>query len=85
MTPVQPMRIAHVARDENPALTLCGEPWEEWQDPDDRPLTHAEIDALALTYGARVALREDQDRRRREIERTPVRQCQACFHQAVRR
>lgn len=73
------MRTAHLARDGNRDETLCGEPWEDWQDP---TLVVTEADYEGLSYGAAAALRES-DRQRRPAAGDPVRQCQACFRRAL--
>jgi hypothetical protein len=81
------IRIAHLAhdtaRDENGSVTLCGEPWQNWQAPGSGPLTNQEILEIAPNdYRGRVELREERAQLLRELE-SPVRQCQGCLAAAL--
>lgn len=60
---------AHLARDDNPDYTLCGEPWQGWQAP--------KTDSYELTPG-NVELPPHYPPEKDDV----IRQCQACFHKA---
>lgn len=64
---------AHLARDDNPDRTLCGEPWQGWQAPT--------TDSYELT--------PDHDEQPPHHPPRPhidtIRQCQACVHRSMGR
>jgi hypothetical protein len=72
---------AHFADDQKPLTTLCGMPWEHWQDPD--VPSNAEIGFDDLSYGAKVAVRE-ADRAREPQQGDLIQQCPACFKAVLR-
>src|ERR1041384_2330894 len=62
---------AHMARDDNPSLTACGEPWQGWQAP--RTKAYERLpDTVELPP-------HDKPKRGEK-----VRQCQACLREAIR-
>jgi hypothetical protein len=75
---VRDIRTAHLAQDEHPDRTLCGEDWEFWQHPDQGASLEETLAVPGLTQ------REKADIRAAERRKTegPVRQCQACFKKA---
>ena len=73
------MRTAHLARDANPRLTACGEPWEPWQEPMDDAATVEEACAVpGLTQREKAEIRAAA-----RGPTGPVRQCQACFRISI--
>jgi hypothetical protein len=76
----QGMKTSHLADNEKPTATLCGLPWEIWQEPDIP--TDAEIGYSALSEPVKKAVRES-DRVRREAATGMVTQCQACLKAAL--
>lgn len=79
------MKTAHLAHDtyhdSNGPQTLCGEPWEPWQEP---VPTDEEIGFADLPYAVAVEVRKS-DALRRAQPGEAVRQCQACFNLATGR
>lgn len=69
------MKTAHMADDAHPTRTLCGEPWEDWQDPDQGASLEETLAVPGLTQVEKAEIRSAE---RRKSE-GPVRQCQACF------
>lgn len=69
------MRTAHLAEDEHPTRTLCGEPWESWQDPDQGASLEETLAVPGLLMSEKADIRAAE---RRKTEGR-VRQCQACF------
>lgn len=61
--------VAHLARDDKPNLTACGEPWQGWQVPPDADLKDPKLVTLSPHLPP-----TPQDR---------VRQCQACRRVAM--
>jgi hypothetical protein len=76
---VADMRTSHLAADDSPMPnTLCGEDWEDWQDPEQGASLEETLAVPGLT------MREKADIRAAERRKTEgsVRQCQACFKRA---
>lgn len=61
---------AHLANDERPDYTACGEPWQGWQAP--------QTDSYELTPG-NVELPPHYEPQRGDT----IRQCQACARSAI--
>lgn len=59
---------AHLARDDNPLYTACGEPWQGWQAPSDLDLR----DPHAITLAPHDPPTWES-----------IRQCQACLRVAM--
>ena len=74
-------RIAHLADDAKPKTTLCGMPWEDWQDP--TIPSNDEIGWDDLSDDVRAEVRKS-DEARRPKPRDEIVQCQACVKAAFR-
>lgn len=72
---MQGMRTAHLADDEHPDRTLCGETWEEWQNPDKGATLKEALSVPGLTLQEKADIRAAEKR----TTQGSVRQCQACF------
>lgn len=75
------MRIAHLAEDEHPERTLCGQGWQNWQAP--MP-SDEEIRLDELPYGMRVEVRKADEARRLKPGES-VRQVSGVFQDRVPR
>lgn len=75
------MKTAHLADDEKPLTTLCGLPWEPWQEPGIP--TNEEIGFDNLDYGTKVLIREG-DRAAEPKPGEVIHQCPACRKAAMR-
>lgn len=68
---------AHLADDAKPTTTLCGLPWEDWQDPDQgAPLE--DVLATVATQRAKAEIRA-ADASIRPQHGGRIEQCQACL------
>jgi hypothetical protein len=75
------MKTSHLADDQQPHLTACGEPWEYWQDPD-KGSSLEEVVAAVPTQVEKAEVRE-ADRLSQPQPGEFIRQCQACFKRAM--
>lgn len=72
---------SHLADDEKPTVTLCGLPWEPWQEPGIP--TNDEIGFDDLDYWTKVEIRKSDEAYAPKLG-DQIRQCQACFKAACR-